>query len=334
MNIGPGETFVYRNDLPRRKENIIDTVRTANGDVVKSFFSIQPRLSFKYDVDDRSSVKMNFTRTTQFLHLISNTISPTSSDIWKISGPYVKPSNINQVTLGYYRHFEKGDFEASGEVFYRGIDNINEYKDGAELLFNEAIETELINGTSRAFGVEIFLKKDLGALTGWVGYTLSKSERKVDGGFPEEKINNGRYFPSDFDRRHDLSISGIYRLKSRWVLSANFVYHTGRPFSFPDGKYSIEGLIVPHYSQRNMQRLPSYHRLDFSARLNGKEFKKNGARKKGSNYWVFSIYNIYSRRNAQAYYFRQNEDNPNESEVVRLSILGTIVPSVTYNFKF
>lgn len=334
LNIGPGDTFVYQRGLPRVRENIIDTLSAGDWDVIKSFVSIQPRISLKYEINKFSVLKANYSRTTQFLHLLSNTFSPSSSDIWKISGNYLEPTRINQITLGYYRHFDLAGFQASAELFYRGVENTIEYKDGADLLFNEAIETELINGTSRSFGFEVFLKKEIGALTGWIGYTLSRADRRVNGTFPDEKINDGGYFPSDFDRRHDLSISGIYKFKKRWTLSANFVYYTGRPFSFPDAKYTIDGIIVPQFSERNRQRLPSYHRLDFSARLEGKEFKKNGKKRSNSSYWVFSIYNIYSRRNAQAYFFRQNENDPTQSEVVRLSVLGSIVPSVTYNFKF
>jgi hypothetical protein len=219
-------------------------------------------------------------------------------------------------------------------MFYKYNNKIVDYKNGADLLFNSAVEKELLIGNSRAYGLELFVKKDIGNLSGWIGYTLSKSEKRVEGNFIGESINEGKYFPTDFDRTHDFSAAIIYHMNKRWTFSSNFVYYTGRPFSFPDSKYSVDGLIVPHYSNRNLQRLSPYHRLDIAARLEGKSVRKNGIRKKNESYWVFSVYNAYSRKNTQSYFFRENEDNPLETETIRYSILGFMVPSVTYNFTF
>ena len=333
-NIGPAEVYVYSNGLPDKLDNLIDTIKYSSRKNIKMFVNVHPRLTAKYQLNPSSALKVNYSNSIQYMHRLSNTITPSSSDIWKISGTYLEPSISDQVTGGYYKFFQTQKLETSMEVFYRKSRNIIEYKGGADLLFNPAIETELLTGVSRSYGFEMFVKKDLGKLTGWLGYTLSKSEIKVDREAGEERINDGKYFPTDFNRTHDLSLSAIYKLNKKWTLSSNFVYQTGRPFSFPIGKYQFGEFTIPHYEERNSHRLPDYHRLDIALRKEARPSRKNGKVKKNKGYWVFSVYNVYSRRNTQSYVFRQDEDNSERTEVVRLSLLGTLVPSVTYNFKF
>lgn len=333
-NIGPADVYVYSTDFPGRIDNLIDTIQYSSGENIRTFLNIHPRLTVKYQLNPTSALKFNYSNSVQYMHRLSNTITPSSSDIWKISGTYIKPSISDQITAGYYKFFDTQKLETSMEVFYRKSRNIIEYKGGADLLFNPAIETELLNGISRSYGFELFIKKDLGKLTGWLGYTLSRSEIKVGNQPGQERINQGEYFPTDFNRTHDLSLSAIYRLNKKWTLSSNFVYQTGRPFSFPIGKYEFDEFIIPHYEERNEHKLPDYHRLDFAVRKETREIKRNGKKKKSKGYWVFSVYNIYSRRNTQSYIFSQDEDDPGQTEVVRFSLLGTLVPSVTYNFKF
>lgn len=333
-NIGPADVFAYSNGLPDKLDNLIDTIQYSSGENIKMFVNMHPRITAKYQLNSSSAIKLNYSNSIQYMHRLSNTITPSSSDVWKISGTYLEPSISDQVTGGYYKFFQSQKLEASMEVFYRKSADIIEYKGGADLLFNPAIETELLTGVSRSYGFELFVKKDLGKLTGWLGYTLSKSEIKVDKEAGEERINDGKYFPTDFNRTHDLSLSAIYKLNKKWTLSSNFVYQTGRPFSFPIGKYQFDEFTIPHYEERNSNRLPDYHRLDIALRKETRPTKKNGTVKKNKGYWVFSVYNVYSRRNTQSYIFRQDEENPAQSEVVRLSLLGSLVPSVTYNFKF
>ncbi|MEQ9286502.1 MAG: carboxypeptidase-like regulatory domain-containing protein [Cyclobacteriaceae bacterium] len=333
-NVGPGEVFQYAPGLPKSASTLRDTTFYKSGENIRTFVNLHPRATLKYQLNSSSSLKMNYSSSAQYMHRLSNTITPSSSDIWKASGVHIEPSIGEQVTAGYYKFFLDSKLEGSVELFYRKNRNIVEYKGGAQLLFNPAIETELLSGTSRSFGVELFLKKDLGNLTGWLGYTLSKSEIRVSSKFEDENINDGQYFPTDFNRTHDLSLSAIYRLSKKWTLSSNFVYQTGRPFTFPVGKYNFDGYVVPHYEQRNRHRLPDYHRLDVAARMEGRKVKKNGTPKKNHGYWVFSIYNAYGRRNTQSYLFVQKEEDPTMTEIKRFSLLGVFIPSVTYNFKF
>jgi hypothetical protein len=331
---GPGTVFKYQQGVVKSIESIIDTLIYNNDESIQNYFNLQPRVSLNYQLSSKASLKLNYLNSVQYLHLLSNTLSPTSSDIWKLSDNYISPSVTNQLSIGYYKTINKQKFQFSAEIFYKYNDKIVDYKNGADLLFNSAVEKELLIGNSRAYGLELFVKKDIGNLSGWIGYTLSKSEKRVKGNFIGESINDGKYFPTDFDRTHDFSAAIIYHMNKRWTFSSNFVYYTGRPFSFPDSKYSVDGLIVPHYSNRNLQRLSPYHRLDIAARLEGKSVRKNGIRKKNESYWVFSVYNAYSRKNTQSYFFRENEDNPLDTETIRYSILGFMVPSVTYNFTF
>jgi hypothetical protein len=333
-NIGPGDVYIYSKGQPDKIDNLIDTLNYSSGESIKMFVNIHPRFTFKYQLNTSSALKFNYINSIQYMHRLSNTITPSSSDIWKISGPYLEPSISDQLTGGYYKFFKVQKLETSVEIFYRRSKNIIDYKGGADLLFNPAIETELLNGVSRSYGFELFIKKDIGKLTGWLGYTLSRSEIKVDPEVGQEIINDGEYFPTDFNRTHDLSLSAIYKFNKKWTLSSNFVYQIGRPFSVPVGKYEFDDFVIPHYENRNSHNLPDYHRLDFALRKETRLIKKNGEPKKNNGYWVFSVYNIYSRRNTQSYIFREKEDNLGHTEVVRFSLLATFVPSVTYNFKF
>ena len=221
----------------------------------------------------------------------------------------------------------------SVEMYTKNLNNVIEFKDGAELLFNENIETELLNGTGLAYGAEFFLKKNSGRFTGWFSYTLSRTEQRFRSKFPELRINDGNSFATDFDKRHDFSLVGIYRISRRVSLSSNLNYSTGRPITLPVGKYVFDGKIVPHFEDRNLFRLPDYHRLDLAVRIAGKTERKGRVRN-NRDYWLVTLYNVYARNNIYSYFFRESENNPGETIAIPYSIFNSIIPSVTYNFRF
>ncbi|MEQ9299637.1 MAG: TonB-dependent receptor [Cyclobacteriaceae bacterium] len=332
-NFGPEDVYTYLPNQPMERGNITDTTSFSNGELIKDFQNLEPRVSINYNFGTGNTIKASYNRANQYIHLISNTITPSPTDIWKLSDTHIDPSFSDQYTLGYYKLIPELNLDFFAEAYFKSTDNIIEYKEGADLVLNETIETEVIQGNARAYGLELYLRKKVGRFRGWLSYTLSKSERQINAVDVTEQINNGDYFPSDFDRTHDFSLSGIYSINDRWTISSNFVYATGRPITFPEGKYVYDNIVLPSFNERNQFRLTDYHRLDISARLEGKKIRSNGKPKKKIDYWTFSIYNLYGRRNAYSYLFRQ-EEGSDQAEVVRYSILGTFIPSVTYNFRF
>ena len=333
--IGPGDVFVYNDGESKEKSSISDTIPYKKNELVKRYAGIEPRVTFNYLIGENSAIKWSYDRTLQYLHLISNTISPSPTDIWKLSSTYIKPQTAHQVTIGYYRTIKTG-LDASVEFYGRKTKNITEYKDGADLLLNDAIETELINAKGRSYGIEFLIKKKSDRFNGWLSYTVSRSERKMTSALQNEQLNDRTYFPADFDRTHDLAVVGIYQLSKRWSLSSNFIFRTGRPIALPESKYEFENSIISNFTLRNQGRIANYHRMDVSATLktNKGEMRKNGKTKKLDDSWTFSIYNLYAQRNAFSLLFRQSDSNPYATEVIKSSILGTIIPSVTYNFRF
>jgi outer membrane receptor protein involved in Fe transport len=290
-----------------------------------------------YSFDANTSIKASVTRLSQYLHLLSNTSSPTPLDVWTPSGPYIKPQLLDQYAFGYFKNLRDGAYGLETEIFYKDIENRIDYIDGANLIANDAIEQVILNGEARAYGLELMLRKNEGDLTGWLSYTLSKSEQRttgrtstVDNGRSnlESGINFGNWYNTPYDKTHDISLYGSYQLNEKWRFNSNFIFQTGQPTNYPVGQFEFEGIIVPFYGLRNQERLPTYHRMDISASLTP---RKNKNRKLQTE-WVFSIYNLYNRMNAASINFRQNEDT-GRNEAVKTSIFG-IVPSVTYNFKF
>ncbi len=296
-------------------------------EIIQSFGGFEPRLSLSYRFNESSSLKASFNTMQQYIHLVSNTSSPTPLDIWTPSGDFIEPQKGQQYALGYFKKISGYTFDT--ELYYKTVNNRMDYIDGAELIANNNIETEILPGESRAYGLELMVKKTSGKLRGWVSYTLAKSEQRVTGRNElESGINNGEWYRSNYDRLHDLSLTGSYHLNEKWSFGANFIYQTGRPTTYPIGQYSYQGVSVPLYGERNSSNLPDYHHLDVSATLTP---RKNNNRKWHSE-WVFSIYNLYGRKNAYSLSFGTNE-NTGRNEATRLSIFG-VIPSVTYNFKF
>ena len=344
--MGQDEFYVYENDNPvffdpftlvYREAKPIDTINPGRKGSLKRYTNLEPRLSMAYSFDDNTSIKASVTRLSQYLHLLSNTSSPTPLDVWTPSGPYIKPQLLDQYAFGYFKNLKEGAYGLETEVFYKDIENRIDYIDGANLIANDAIEQVILNGEARAYGLELMLRKNEGDLTGWLSYTLSKSEQRtmgrtstVDNGRSnlEPGINFGNWYNTPYDKTHDLSLFGSYQLNEKWRFNSNFIFQTGQPTNYPVGQFEFEGIVVPFYGLRNQERLPAYHRMDISASLTP---RKNKNRKLQTE-WVFSIYNLYNRMNAASINFRQNEDT-GRNEAVKTSIFG-IVPSVTYNFKF
>jgi hypothetical protein len=294
-----------------------------------SYGNFEPRFGIAYSLNEETSVKGSYNRMAQYLHLISNTQSPTPLDVWAPSGTFLKPQILDQFALGYFKNIDNGKYTLEVESFYKKIQNRLDYIDGADLIANNAIEQVVLAGRARAYGLEVLFKKNEGNLNGWVSYTLSRSEQQTAGRTANEVgINNGNWYKTGWDKMHNLSVTGIYELNEKWKFGSIFSLQSGQPVTYPNGQYQYQGLTVPSYSLRNENRLPTYHRLDISATLTP---RKNINRKvKGE--WVFSIYNLYNRRNAASISFQQNQETL-ANEAVRLSIFGA-VPSVTYNFKF
>ena len=300
-------------------------------DILKSFNNFEPRLSLSYLLNNNSSIKASFNKMAQYLHLLSNTSSPTPLDIWVPSGPFIKPQLLDQYAVGYFKRIKDGDFSLETEFFYKDVKNRIDYINGANLVANNEIETVILNGKSRAYGLEFLLRKNEGKLKGWLAYTLSKSEQLTSGrNISEPGINNGEWYNTPYDKTHDLSVNASYELSSKWKFNTNFLLQTGQPTNYPVGQYEFQGLNVPIYNdnQRNANRLPTYHRLDLSATLTP---VKNNNRDLQAE-WVFGIYNIYNRKNAASIAFSRNTET-SANEAIKTSIFG-IVPSITYNFKF
>ncbi|PBJ06092.1 TonB-dependent receptor [Flavobacterium sp. ACN6] len=297
--------------------------------VIKDYTNFEPRFSVSYQLNNDQAIKASYNRMTQYLQLISNTSSPTPLDVWMPSDNYIKPQLADQVALGYFRNISNGDYSFEVETYYKEIQNRLDYIDGADLIANDAIEQVILNGQMRSYGLEIMFKKNKGQFNGWVSYTLSKSEQQTPGRTPDEiGINNGQWYASAYDKRHNLAITSAYNLNEKWSFGANFALQSGQPVTYPNGQYEYLGITVPSYGLRNKNRLPAYHHLDISATLT--PTKNKGRNWKGE--WVFSIYNLYNRMNAASINFRQNVDT-GANEAVQLSIFG-IVPAVSYNFKF
>ena len=296
-----------------------------NSKSIKSYYNFEPRINITYNFTNQS-IKASYNRLNQYIHLISNTNAPAPLDVWSPSGPYLKPQKLDQWAFGYHSKYENGN-NLETEIFLKEIKNRLDYIDGADLVANQAIERVLLAGKSRAYGIEFLYKKNSGRHVYWVAYTISKSQQKTIGrNETETGINLGKWYNTGYDKTHDFSFYSNYKLNNKLTFNTNFIFQTGQPTNYPTGQYTFMDLIIPNYGERNSKRLPNYHRLDISLTMNSKN-KRNY-----KSEWVFGLYNIYNRDNANSIFFRENEKTL-KNEAVQISIFG-IVPSVTYNFKF
>ena len=297
--------------------------------VMQSYNYLEPRFSLAYQINEEESIKASYNRMVQYLQLISNTSSPTPLDVWTPSDSFIKPQIADQVALGYFKNFSEDMYSLEVETYYKEVQNRLDYIDGADLIANKAIEQIILNGQLRSYGLEIMFRKNEGKFNGWISYTLSKSEQQTPGRTSVETgINNGQWYNSVYDKLHNVAITTSYNLNEKWSFGANFALQTGQPVTYPVGQYDYLGINVPSYGLRNENRLPAYHHLDIAATLT--PTKNKNREWKGE--WVFSIYNLYNRKNAASINFRQNTDT-GSNEAVKTSIFG-VVPAVSYNFKF
>lgn len=298
-----------------------DSVVLASGKFGKTYFNLEPRAQFNFVLNEVSSIKGGYARNTQHLHLLSNSTSTSPTDQWIGDSYNIKPEISDQFSLGYARNFRNNMFQTSIEVYYKNMQNQIDYKDAADLSTSTDVESQLLYGKGRAYGAEFLIKKTQGRLTGWVGYTLAKTERKIEG------INSNNWYNAKQDRTHDISIVGVYQLSERWSASGLWVYSTGNAVTFPSGKYEVGGQTQFYYTERNGYRMPAYHRMDVGFTYTGKQ------KKRWQSSWNFSLYNVYGRENAYIITFANSETDPTKTVASQTSLFRW-VPSVTYNFKF
>ena len=326
QNLGPSTYYIYDKSNPQEYIPIDSTIYKS-GELFNTNTAFEPRLAINYLLNEKSSVKLSYNRTVQYIHLTTNTMTITPMDIWFPSSPNVKPQKADQMAVGYFRNFKNNSYEASVELYYKQMYNAIDYKDHAELILNKYFEGELRFGDAYSYGAEFLLKKQVGKFTGWLSYTYSRVFREI----PE--INNGVAYPSNYDKPNDISLILSYDLIEGFNISISWFYSTGAPRTMPTGRFEYEGMIAPVYSDRNSVRLPDYHRMDLAMTYNFRKTKKNGQPKKFKSSLNLSVYNLYNRHNAYSITFEQVEGQPYETQAVK-TYLFKVVPSITYNFKF
>jgi hypothetical protein len=329
---GPGKVYVYQADAPRREETITDTISYNGRKTIKAYGGWEPRVAVKIGLGAATSLKMSYNRTRQYLHLISNTTAISPVDFWKGTDLYVPPQVADQGAIGVFRNFAGNTYATSLEAYYKDIQNLVEYRNGATLLLNPILESDLLQAKGKAYGVELLVQKVEGKLTGQLAYTYSRSLTAVQTSFALNQVNGGAYYPSNFDRPHNLTISTQCKTGRGWTMGANFVYTTGRPATYPDSKYILNNSTIIGYSRRNADRIPDYHRLDVSFSYDTRKvYDETQTNKKRYGVWVFSIYNLYARKNPYSIYFINDNSR---ARAYRLAVFGMFIPSITWNLYF
>ena len=326
-SLGEAEQRIYQENVPKNSGSFIESKQFGKNEVVKTYGGPEFRMSARYFLGKDFSVKGSFNSTYQYIHTLSNNTTVSPTDTWKLSDINIKPQQANQFSLGFYKNLEGNNYELSLEGYYKKSNNILDYKVGADLILNEAIETEVLQGEGKAYGVEFLLRKNKGRLNGWFGYTYSRSFIKLASEFPEERVNNGLYFPSNFDKPHDVSLVANYKLTKRFSLSSNFIYQTGRPVTFPTGKYILNGAERVVYSNRNEFRIPDYYRVDLGLNIEG----NHKIKKLAHSFWNISVYNVLGRNNPYSVFFVTESG---KIQAYQSSIFSIPVPTITYNLKF
>ena len=325
--LGESVQRVYEDDLPLGEGTLINSINYKNNESIITYNGLETRASLRYFLGSNFSLKASYNNTFQYIHTLSNNTTVSPTDTWKLSDLNIKPQKANQYSIGLYKNSADNNYELSLEGYYKRFENILDYKVGAKLLLSENIETQVLQGEGKAYGAEFLIKKLNGKFNGWFGYTYSRTLNKFDSNFNEELINGGEYFPSNYDKPHDLSLVANYKLTNRFSVSTNFIYQTGRPVTYPVGNYTYNGTEFVLYSDRNRFRIPDYYRLDLSFNLEG----NHKIKKLAHSFWNFSIYNVLGRNNPYSVFF-VNEDGNIKS--YKSSIFSIPVPTISYNFKF
>jgi hypothetical protein len=324
--LGPKTVYEYKPGVPLSRETVADSVVYGSGQSIKHYGGFEPRVAVKIGIEDALALKLSYNRAQQFVQLVSNTTSISPVDFWKLSDRYIQSAYGDQYSAGLFKNFPKG-YEASVELYYKTSNNVLQYKDGATLLLNPYIESALLNAKGRAYGGEFSFAKIQGKFTWQFNYTYSRSEVQVQAKYPSEIVNGGQYYPSDMDRPHNLSLLGKVKMGRGWTFSSNFVFTSGRPATYPDGNYAYNGGLVNNYSRRNEDRLPAYHRLDIAFSYISKRY----AEQRSYSLWNFSFYNIYMHQNAYSIFFKRDDTR---LFAYQLSVMGTLIPSVSWNYHF
>jgi hypothetical protein len=325
--LGEKTVYDYAVNLPRTEQNIIGQTNYKKGELIKNYDGLGPRASLRYAFDDNTSFKLGYNVMYQFIHLISNTSTIAPTDVWKLSDQNLAPQRVTQYSAGIFRNWRDNAIETSVEGYYKDLENIVEYKNGAQLVLNDFLETQLLNGRGQAYGLEAFVKKNSGKLNGWASYTYSRSIRRVFSPFEEEQVNFGEWFPANFDKPHDLTLVAIYKISRNTSFSANFSYSTGRPVTLPAAKFVYDGFQLAYFEERNGARIPDFHRLDLSLK-----FKFNSNLKALAGDWTFTVINAYGRKNPFSVFFDDVFGKP--PGAFKLSVIGVPIPSLSYAFKF
>jgi len=326
-NMGPYTVATYSDELPKSVSTIVSTKAYNSGEIIKSYSGFEPRLSFNYRLKDNQSVKLGYNRTFQYIHLISNTTAALPFDIWKPSGPHIKPLEVNQISAGYAYDTPNRNYNISLEGYYKTFKNMVEYKNGANLFLNENLETQLLPANGFAYGTELSVFKNKGEFTGNLNYTYSVTKRKTTSKFSSQNINNGSYYPSNYDRPHVFNLTSNYKLSEKWNMGVFFTYQTGRPTTLATSRFKIDGQDFLSYSDRNTYRLTNTHRLDLSFNY----VPKGNPKTKWESSWSFGVYNVYGRKNAFSTY---STFNNGQLRSFQFSVIGSPIPFITYNFKF
>lgn len=326
QNVGPKDVFTYNPDVPKNENSIIDTVHYGTGDKVATYKGPEYRFSVRYTLGGNSSIKFGYNKMRQYLQMLSNTAAISPTDIWKLSDSYIKPQIGDQFSIGYYKNI-KSMFETSAEVYYKTMENFLDFKGGAKLILNHHIETDIVNATGKAYGAEFMIKKLSGKMNGWISYTYSRSLLQAKGSTTTESINQGKWYPSNYDKPNAVNLVGNYKFSRRFSVSLNMTYSTGRPITLPLAKYDLNGAKRLYYSDRNQYRIPDYFRTDIALNIEG----NHKIKKLAHSSWTVAVYNLTGRDNAYSVYFVSQNGTING---YKLSIFGSQIPTITYNFKF